>query len=417
MIARASSLSVEDMSQVSLNRVRGREQSQPRPWRRLLPLILAAGSSQAVLAVLGPTVVAIAEEFHVSVGLAGQARTITAATAVMASVAIAGRMDRRRLPRMLRVGAALVIVACIGVAVSPTLWTFLLSHVVMGLGFAYLVSAGFAGIAAFDRETRSWAAGFVTASIAGAWIAVNPVAGILTDSMSWRAAYLAPALIALCGFFSARYGSTPGRDTSLRGERERTGSLREVASLPSARRWIVAELTYYTAWGTFLTFSGAFFIEVLGTSESTVGWLLALGPAAFVLSATTQSPALAKRFPRPRVVTVTVFSIGLLLVVLLVMSRSVMVAAGLNVLIGAAAGLRTPLSSTLGLAQLPDLPGAMMSVRTAVNQLGYLFAGLIGGVVIATWGYAALGLVLAVILGISGLLFLRVREPATPEPH
>jgi predicted MFS family arabinose efflux permease len=414
MTNRMSTRSVGGMSDVTLNRDLRRGRSESRPWRRLLPLILATGSSQALLAVFAPAVVAIAGEFDASVGLIGQARTITAATAVVASVVIATRMDRIGLPRMLKAGAGLAILACLGIAVSPTLWVFLLSHVVMGLGFAFLVSAGFAGIATFDRETRSWAAGYVTASIAGSWIAVSPAAGLLTDSISWRAAYLAPAVIALCGLLSIRRDPLSTEDEVVSGQGRRTGSLREVAALPSARRWIIAELIYYTAWATFLTFSGAFFIEALGTSESAVGWILALGPAAFVLSA-TQSPALAKRFPRPRVVTVAELSIGLLLLVLLVITRSLVVAAGMQILIGAIAGLRTPLSSTLGLAQIPDLPGAMMSVRTAVNQLGYLFAGLIGGVVIAAWGYAALGLVLAVILGTSGLLFLRVREPATPQ--
>lgn len=397
-----------------MNRHLRRTGSGSRPWERLAPLVLAAGSSQALLAVLGPTVVAIADQFNVSVGVVAQARTITAATAVVASVVIAPRTDRIGLSRMLNAGAVVAIAACLGVAASPALWVFLLFHLVMGLGFAFLVSAGFAGIAAFGRETRSWAAGYVTAAIAGAWIAVNPASGILTDSMSWRAAYLVPALIAVCGLVSARNVSAHGEPASPLGGRGKTGSLREVAAVPSARRWIVAELSYYSAWATFLTFSGAFFIQALGASESAVGWLLALGPAAFVLSA-TRSPALAKRFPRPRVITVAVFSIGALLLVLLAMSRSLVVAAGLNVIIGAAAGLRTPLSSTLGLAQLPDLPGAIMSVRTAVNQLGYLLAGLIGGAVIAGWGYAALGLVLAAILGASGFLFLRVPEPMTRE--
>lgn len=416
MTHRRSTRSVGGMSDVRLNRDFRRGRSESRPWGRLLPLLLATGSSQALLAVFAPAVVAIAGEFDASVGLIGQARTITALTAVVASVVIATRMDRIGLPWMLKAGAALAIVACLGIAVSPTLWLFLLSHVVMGLGFAFLVSAGFAGIATFDRETRSWAAGYVTASIAGSWIAVSPAAGFLTDSVSWRAAYLAPAVIALCGFLAIQKSPLSTEDEVLSGQGRRTGSLREVAALPSARRWIIAELIYYTAWATFLTFSGAFFIETLGTSESAVGWILALGPAAFVLSA-TQSPALARRFPKPSVITLSVFSIGLLLVVLLVVTRSLVIAAGMQILIGGIAGLRTPLSSTLGLAQIPDLPGAMMSVRTAVNQLGYLFAGLIGGVVIATWGYSALGLVLAIILGISGILFLRVREPVTPPPH
>src|SRR3712207_8207801 len=50
---------------------------------------------------------------------------------------------------------------------------------------------------------------------------------------------------------------------------------------PSARRWIVAEVISFFAWGTYLTFIGAYFIERYDLTESTAGILLAFGAVGF----------------------------------------------------------------------------------------------------------------------------------------
>jgi predicted MFS family arabinose efflux permease len=81
-------------------------------------------------------------------------------------------------------------------------------------------------------------------------------------------------------------------------------------------------------------------------------------------------------------------------------------------LIALAAGMRTPASGGLGLAQLPAHPGAMMAARTAATQLGYLLGAVIGGAVIAGEGYGALGFVLAAGMAVSALLILRVEDPS-----
>ena len=111
---------------------------------------------------------------------------------------------------------------------------------------------------------------------------------------------------------------------------------------------------------------------------------------------------------------------AVLLPVQLSVTGSMAVAVGVFCLIGFAAGIRTPASSGLGLEQLPDHPGAMMAVRTAVTQLGYLLGATVGGALIAGAGYATLGFVLAAGMAASALLVLRVNDPlerrAGPTP-
>lgn len=150
-------------------------------WRLLTPLVLATMTSQALLVVLAPTIVAIGRDFDVPVGLVGQARSMTAVVAVLASVAVSVRAEALGVRRVIRLGAGLAIVVCGVVAVSGTAVVFLAVHGLVGLAFALLLSGGFAGVAAFSPELRAWATGFVAGANALAWIVVNPLAAMLTE--------------------------------------------------------------------------------------------------------------------------------------------------------------------------------------------------------------------------------------------
>jgi predicted MFS family arabinose efflux permease len=86
------------------------------------------------------------------------------------------------------------------------------------------------------------------------------------------------------------------------------------------------------------------------------------------------------------------------------------------------AALRSTAASALGLAQLPDRPGAMMGARTASAQLGYMIGAAAGGGVLALADFGSLGFILFAGMALSALLIARVRDPAAepvlrvPEP-
>ncbi len=372
---------------------------------RLAPLVLATGASQALLVVLVPTMAQIGAELGVSAGLVGQARSVTAAVAITVSLVMMPHGDRLGVPRLLRGGSALAVLACAAVAVAPTYALFLTAHALVGLAFACLLSAGFAGVAAFPAHRRASAMGRVAAANAAAWIVVTPIGGVLADRVSWRAAEALPALAAVAALSTAR------DDDRTPGEWLPPLPVRALLAEVSARRWIGAELIAYGAWTAFLTFSGAFFAQALGASPTTAGWLLTVGPAAFVVASAT-SGRLARMASRRRLVATAAALMAALVPVLLGRVDSVASAVVLCCLIGFAAGVRTPAAGALGLAQLVDRPGAMMTARTAVTQAGYLVGATVGGALVTGPGYGVLGLVLGLGLAASAVLVLRVHDPA-----
>lgn len=377
--------------------------SAPGPWSQLAPLVLATVSSQALLVVLGPTIVAIASDLDTSAGAVAQARAISAGVAITTALAVSARMNQIGAARLLRAGAGLAIAGSAILATSPNLAVFLGAHALVGVAFACLLSAGFAGVAGLATDRHAWAMGWVAAGNALAWIAVNPLAGVLTEALSWRAAVAIPAMVALPTLALARLLSPTGGIGAQLG-------VCDMLRRQQARRWCTAELAAYGAWSAFLTFSGAFLIDRFGTGEATVGWLLALGPVGFVV-ASTRSAGIVSRFGRSRVAATSALSAGLLLLGLLGAADSLAVAAIFLIVVGAAAGLRTPASSGLALSLVPEDPGAIMATRTAINQLGYLIGAVVGGVVITALGWQALALVLLAGMALSSVVVLSAADP------
>jgi len=400
---------------------------EPSRWHPVLPLVLATTTSQALLVVLAPIIVAVGEDLGAPVATVGQARSVTAVVAIAVSLVLTSRPGRWAVPRLLHTGAWLAVAACAVVAAAGSVATFLAAHIVVGLAFALLLSGSFAGLGAFDGGRRAWAAGQVAGANALAWVVVNPVAAALAGWWSWRAAQAAPAVLAVGTVLLARralpvegrsapvdsvpVGSVPMASVPL-------GSL-PVASVPAgrwtaltdphARRWVLAETAGYTAWTSLLTFAGAYLIERTGSGASTVGWQLAAGAAAYLVTS-SRSARLAALAPARRLVAGAAVAMGLAIPVMFAVATTQAAAVATFCLLGLCAGIRTPASARLGLEQLPDRPAAMMAARTGATQLGYLLGAVAGGVLIAVAGYAALGVVLGVVMLFSAVAVLGVRE-------
>lgn len=371
--------------------------------RALVPFVLATMASQALLVVLSPTLVAVATDLDASVGTVGQARSVTAAASVLTSLLLASRADARSVRAMVSLGAVLAVVACGSVAAAPSTAVFLAAHTLVGVALALLLSGGFAGMAAFEH--RSWAAGYLAAANSAAWVVVNPVVGFLTSTSSWRPAMAVPAVVALAALAASPAIRSPTRP----GARASLGTaLRD----RSARRWAGAELAAYAGWTALLTFSGAYFVQRLGTSEAQVGWLLA-GAAAAHLLASSRAGVLGRHVAPGRLAVLGALGIAAATPAMLATWDAVPWAFGWFCLAGLAAGVRTPASAALGIAQLPGHPSTMMAVRTAVTQGGYLVGAVGAGALVSGPGYAALGWALAGVLVLAAVLTARVSDPRT----
>jgi predicted MFS family arabinose efflux permease len=387
--------------------------------RAIVPLVFATVATQASIVVLAPLMVEIGRDFDTGLGAVGVARSVLAATAVAVSLGIGPLIDRVGVRPLIIGGALFALAGAALTAASPSLIPFYGAHVVTGVGVACLLSAGFAGVAAyFGDEHAAWAVGWVVGAQSLAWIAGNPVIGLLAESGSWRLAYAVPATIACvaltAGLLAPR--GRPERPVGGIGE-----GLAAVFGDRSARRWTIAELVAYSAWTAEITYAAAFYVESYGVSVFDVGLLLSIGSVVFLL-VSTNTARVTERLPRKPVIVISALLMGVTLVPVLNLTPSVWFTVGLFSAMAGFAALRATAASGLGLAQLPARPGAMMGARTASGQLGYMIGAAGGGAVLSVAGFGALGFVLLAGMGLSALLIARVHDPLgepalhVPEP-
>jgi predicted MFS family arabinose efflux permease len=378
--------------------------------RLILPLVAATLSTQASIVVLAPIIVEVASTFGTSVGVVGQARAVLAGTAAVGTVATGLLIDRLGVRPLLITGGLLSVAGAGLTAAAPTLELFFAAQVPIGLGVACMLSGGFAGVGVYlQPRDAPWAMGYVVGLQSLAWIGGNPIIGVLADAVSWRLSYAVPAAIALLGLAAAVL-LLPGRSTPIppkvRGPRGLSAVLRD----RSARRWTISELVAYAAWTAELTYAGAFWIQTYGVDESAVGFLLAIPSAAFLV-ASPRVAGLARRFGQKPVILVGGVVMAVALPVLFTVTPSIFFTLALICVVAVFAALRLTGTSMLGLGQLPDQPGAMMSARTASAQLGYMVGAIVGGVMLALGGFPALGLFLGTGLLLASLLVLGVTVP------
>ena len=384
--------------------------------RPLIPLVLSTIAAQSAIVVLVPIVVEVGRDLDASVSAVGQARTVLAVTAVVAALLLGPMIDRVGVRPLLTWGSALALLGAGASAAAPSLVFYLLAHVITGVGVACLLSAGFAGVGAwFPEGEMARPMGFVVGAQSVSWIVGNPIIGILTDAVSWRLAYAVPGAICLAALAAALVAPVE-RDASVELAADEREGLRAVFRDQSARRWTLAELVAYSAWTAELTYIGAFYIQTYDVSESTVGFLLAVGSVAFAIS-TLSTAALTERFERRGLIVCAALGMGAMLAVIMNVTPTVTFTLCLFFVMATMAGIRSTASSALGLDQLRSQPGSMMAARTASAQLGYMFGALIGGFVLAVADFGALGFVLLAGMTASAALVAGVSDRAArPGP-
>jgi predicted MFS family arabinose efflux permease len=388
---------------------------QPAVGRRALPLALATMGAQATMVTLAPLLVAIGRDFDASVGTVGQARTANAFAAVAASALLGPVIDRVGVRAPLRAGGLLVIAGAGASAAAPNLVGLFVAQAIAGLGVAALLSCGFAGVALFTPGARARPMGYVVASQALGWVVGLPLIGVLSDAFSWRAAFAVPAAAGAVVFVAAGRLDPSGLAGASRG------GLLSVLRERSARNWALAELIAYAAWTSEITYIASFYITHYGISRSLVGFLLGIGSSVFAIT-TLSTVGLLSDIGRKPAIAVSAMGMAVALPIGFNVAPAVGFTLAVFSSMALCAGIRSTVSSSLGLVQLPLQPGSMMAARTASAQFGYVLGASGGGLLIDRAGFGTLGWVLGAVMVFAALLVLRVDDPgmeprgALPDP-
>jgi MFS transporter, DHA1 family, inner membrane transport protein len=380
------------------------------PARRVSPAALTSPSISLFLGlfasaagglVLSPILVDVARDFGVSTAVAGQLSLIAAPLAALVAIGVVRWGGRLPLRSVLAAGAALVGVGSLASAAAPSFVLLALAQVPVWMGAAVLVSGGIAAAGTWgEEEERGRVLARALAGPPAAWIVGMPLVGLVAE-VHWRLAFLVVPLPAALLAFAAFAARPPGE-----AERRTAASLTSLLRQPGARGWAAGELLAASAWTGTLVFSGALFVEGHGASPRLAGVLLAFVAIAYLLG-NQRAQRVETRYTRRALVRgnlAAAAGVALLWAVTPNLATTV----ALFFAAAYAAAARSLWGATYGFVVARERKLEAGALRAVATQLGYLLGSVLGGVALATGGYAVMGLVFAALFVASALPHLRL---------
>jgi predicted MFS family arabinose efflux permease len=366
-------------------------------------LFLCLFTAQAGLLVLSPILPDIAREFDCDIGTAGQLRSITGATGGVTAILLALAPRRPGLRDLLAAGAAFVALGSALSAAAPTFAALAAAQGALGIGIGLLVATGIAAAgewppAAARPSVLAWA----IVGMPAAWIAGMPVVGAVA-ALDWRAAWRAvPMVAALATLALLRLRPADSRST-------RSGDAVGAWRRPEVARFAAGELLANAAWASVLTYAGALLVESYGISPAAVA--LGLGASAVAMLPGTFTARRHAARATPALLTALTGLQGGAVIVLGVARPAVALSLAIIALMAFVNGWRSMVASSVGMDTAPEDKVAVMSMRAAANQFGYLLGAAAGGLAIALAGFPGLGITLATMF-LAAVLIHAPRLPA-----
>jgi DHA1 family inner membrane transport protein len=372
--------------------------------RPRIVLFAALFASQAGLLVLSPILPELARDLGTSTAAAGQLRTVSGATGGITAVMLVLLPRRPGLRTLLSAGAALVSAGSAFSAVAPSFAILAAAQSVIGIGTGLLVAVGIAAAGEWTEPAeRPRTLAWTIAGMPAAWVLGMPVVGAAA-SVHWRVAWLAlPAASGLVALVLVRLVPADRPTAGRRGD--------AVWRRPEVARFTAGELFANAAWAGVLTYAGTLLIESYGAERGTVSAGLGLAAAAMVPGTFVARRGLARATPAA-LAALTLVQAGMV-ATLGGMHEGTGLSLGVLAVMAFVNGWRSVTAGSLGLESAPDDKVTVMSMRAAANQFGYLLGAALGGLALATGGFAALGAVLCALF-VAGAA-LHVAPTQTPR--
>lgn len=364
--------------------------------------------------VVSPVLVEIARDLGVSVGTAGLLVSAYGLPGIVVGVLAGPLSDRYGRKAFLVGGTAVMSVLTLLGGIAPGFAHLLLTRVGAGIGASVIYPNINATLAdEFPYQQRGRAMSTVITMNQLATIVGVPLAGLIAGLSSWRASFL---LVGVLGVVAAVVVSrsiqnvTPQRGADL-GTRELFTS---VLSDSSVRAGIASSLLGSIFWFTWITYVVAFFVERYSLPTATAS-LIVLVTGVGIVAGSQIGGRIGDRMGHKIVVGWTIVAGGILLLIETIFVHDLVVAVLVALLLSTFAGARFATNTTLLSELAPSARGTLLAVNSAIVSVGIVSGTSIGGILIDTAGYEALGIMGAVAGFASAVVVWRFVTERTAE--
>jgi predicted MFS family arabinose efflux permease len=384
----------------------------------LVTLCLTSALSVLNALALSPFLAKIAPELGTSVALLGQALMASALVGASLGLVIGPSAEWLGYRSLLLAGLVALIICNLGTAVAPSFGMLVLAQLLGGVSAATISPMAFAiaGLRYHGDERRK-VISRMFASASGASIIGFPVLTFVGSHASWRWSFVVLALTALVGLGLAivtlpRHGESPAEPLRIKAV---LSVYRPLIAYPPVALVYGAQFLRGVTWTGMLAYIGAFLVDELGRSVQAAGliWLV-LGPG-FLVGSLLVSGWLRRFNPR-RTFMLTAPLMGLLVALVFLLQPPLVTVWAL--LLGAAffGGIAEVTAVTIMAAETPTSQGATMALNSSATRFGTACGALVGGALLATGGYVALGIGFPIIaLAAAFTARLSVRVAGSPD--
>ena len=348
----------------------------------------------------------IGNTFNVPVGVMGQINTPYSVVAFVFALSMGILSVRFKHKSLLLIGLLLISTSALGCLLAPDFGVMLASYSLSGLGWAMVSPMSVTLIGEhFPLEKRASAIGWIVAGGALSYV-IAPVIALIGGFGGWRftllgfviPVILASLLLAFVGLPSAARNHQPKVNSRIY-----VRSFKEVLANRSAISCLVGDVLRSASFVAILIYGASFFRQrFLASMDFASIWIL--GAASCYMVGSLVSGPVVSRFGRK---TSTVFAA--LLAGIFTISYACMLNLWLSLTLSFISswffGVVASAASSLVLEQVPKFRSTMMSVDSAVVNLGSALGTVVGGLALLSFDYEGLGIVLGAMGVMSAFVF------------
>ena len=372
--------------------------------RRALLLVIGFLAFGAVYngVVMSPVLEQMAREFGITTGTAGLVVAAYGAPGIAVALLAGPYSDRFGRKPFLVVGSLIMGCSTLAAAIAPTFGLIVAARIASGIGAAVIFPNANATIAdTFPFRERGKAIATVIGMNTMASVIGVPIAGIVAEATSWRVSVALVGALAIVAAIVLFLRMPNAQGTN------RESKVRALYALILNDRSAVAAIAssflgalYWFTWATYIV---VYFQRTFGLSQglaSTVALTQGLG----VLVGSQIGGRLGDRKGHRRIVAVSVFTSGLLLLLQTNLPLPLIAAAALNLALSGVIGARFATNNTLMTEQVPEARGTMLALSASVVSVAIVVGASVGGVLVDGPGFWLLGAFCFSVAALSALI-------------
>jgi DHA1 family inner membrane transport protein len=364
------------------------------PHRRLfLPSLVVSSFASGPITVLAALLlIDIGKTFGASVGVMGQVNTSYSVAAFIFALLMGVLSIRFKHKSLLLAGLLLMSVSALGCFLASNFMVMLVFYSLSGIGYVMVSPMTFAMVGEHCAlEKRANAIGWIVAGGALVYVIGAPVIAVMSGLNDWRFPLLGFVIPVLLVSFPLAFLGLPSCSANRQAStdmRTYLGSFKEILVNRSAVACLVGDVLRSAAFVAIVLFMTSF-IRQRFLIQTDLASIVLLGGALCYALGSLVSGLFVNRFGRKLITVSTVSLSGIFTV-----SFVYMPIFGLSVLLIFAAswffGMVASAANSLTLEQVPKLRGTMMSIDSAVVNLGSALGTVIGGIALLFFDYEGL---------------------------